>query len=51
MGKLGLRLNEDKTVVRYAQKEHFDFLGYTFGLYILRKRESRIWEPALQRKV
>jgi RNA-directed DNA polymerase len=31
MGKLGLRLNEDKTVVRDARKEHFDFLGYTFG--------------------
>jgi len=31
MGKLGLRLNKDKTVVRDARKEQFDFLGYTFG--------------------
>jgi len=30
MGRLGLRLNNDKTVVRDARKEHFDLLGYTF---------------------
>ena len=31
MARLGLKLNDDKTVVRDARKEHFDFLGYTFG--------------------
>jgi RNA-directed DNA polymerase len=29
--QMGLALNEEKTVIRDAQKEHFDFLGYTFG--------------------
>jgi len=29
--RLGLRLNEEKTCVRDASREHFDFLGYTFG--------------------
>jgi RNA-directed DNA polymerase len=29
--RLGLRLNEEKTCVRDARREHFDFLGYTFG--------------------
>jgi RNA-directed DNA polymerase len=37
MGKLGLSLNEDKTVVRDAGKEHFDFLGYTFGSVYFKK--------------
>lgn len=37
MGKLGLRLNEDKTVVRDAQEEQFDFLGYTFGSVYFKK--------------
>jgi len=37
MGKLGLRLNEDKTVVRNAWNEHFDFLGYTFGSVYFKK--------------
>ena len=37
MGKLGLQLNEDKTVVRDARKEHFDFLGYTFGSMYFKK--------------
>ena len=31
MRQMGLTINEDKTVIRNAQKEHFDFLGYTFG--------------------
>ncbi|WP_264598744.1 group II intron reverse transcriptase/maturase [Rhodoblastus acidophilus] len=31
MTKLGLTLNEDKTSVRNARKESFDFLGYTLG--------------------
>jgi RNA-directed DNA polymerase len=31
MTRLGLSLNEDKTSVRDARQERFDFLGYTFG--------------------
>lgn len=31
MAKIGLTLNEAKTSVRDAKREHFDFLGYTFG--------------------
>jgi RNA-directed DNA polymerase len=29
--RLGLTLNEQKTSIRNARKEQFDFLGYTFG--------------------
>jgi RNA-directed DNA polymerase len=29
--RLGLTLNEQKTSIRNARKERFDFLGYTFG--------------------
>src|SRR5437899_776956 len=32
---LGLTLNEQKTCIRNARQENFDFLGYTFG--------PRIW--------
>jgi RNA-directed DNA polymerase len=32
MAKIGLSLNMEKTSLRNARKEHFDFLGYTFGL-------------------
>jgi len=31
MASIGLALNEDKTGVRHARCESFDFLGYTFG--------------------
>jgi RNA-directed DNA polymerase len=31
MTRLGLTLNEEKTSVRNAREERFDFLGYTFG--------------------
>jgi len=37
MTKLGLTLNEAKTSVRDARREHFDFLGYTFGPEYFRK--------------
>jgi RNA-directed DNA polymerase len=37
MGRLGLVLNEDKTEVRQARAESFDFLGYTFGPHVHRK--------------
>ena len=32
MSQIGLSLNMDKTSLKDARKEHFDFLGYTFGL-------------------
>ena len=38
---MGLTLNEEKTVIRDAQKEPFDFLGYTFGTVWLKKDGSR----------
>lgn len=31
MTRIGLVLNDTKTSVRDARREHFDFLGYTFG--------------------
>lgn len=37
MTKLGLTLNEDKTSVRNAREERFDFLGYAFGPHHYRK--------------
>jgi RNA-directed DNA polymerase len=33
MARLGLRMNAEKTSIRNARREHFDFLGYTFGLH------------------
>ena len=37
MTRLGLRLNEEKTSLRDARLESFDFLGYTFGPHHFRK--------------
>lgn len=37
MQRLGLALNDSKTCIRDAQRERFDFLGYTFGLEHYRK--------------
>lgn len=37
MTKLGLTLNEEKTSVRNAREERFDFLGYSFGPHHYRK--------------
>jgi RNA-directed DNA polymerase len=31
MAAIGLSLNETKTCIRNGRREHFDFLGYTFG--------------------
>src|SRR5262249_6609309 len=31
MTKLGLKINEDKTSLKDARRERFDFLGYSFG--------------------
>lgn len=35
--RLGLRLNEQKTHLRHAREESFDFLGYTFGPMVSRR--------------
>ena len=37
MTRLGLSLNENKTSVKNARTERFDFLGYTFGPHRFRK--------------
>jgi RNA-directed DNA polymerase len=37
MTKLGLALNEAKTVLRDGRRERFDFLGYSFGPHHYRK--------------
>ena len=37
MARLGLRLNETKTVIRNGRKESFNFLGYTFGRMTFKK--------------
>ena len=37
MARLGLTLNEDKTSIRKARQERFDFLGYVFGPHHYRK--------------
>ena len=37
MERLGLRLNETKTVIQNGRKETFNFLGYTFGRMTFKK--------------
>jgi len=37
LARLGLTLNEQKTSIRNARKERFDFLGYTFGPHYSRR--------------
>lgn len=39
--RLGLRLNEQKTHLRDAREEQFDFLGYTFGPMVSRRSGAR----------
>jgi RNA-directed DNA polymerase len=41
MTRLGLTLNEAKTKLKEAQRESFDFLGYTFGPQYYRKNGRR----------
>ena len=41
VSQLGLSLNEDKTVVRDACREQFDFLGYSFGSMWFKKTGKR----------
>jgi RNA-directed DNA polymerase len=40
MNRLGLTLNQDKTTIRDARIEGFDFLGYTFGRMRFKKDGS-----------
>ncbi|MCP3999151.1 MAG: group II intron reverse transcriptase/maturase [bacterium] len=59
MRKLGLAVNSDKTHLRDAWQESFDFLGYTFGVYwrhdqrhrILGARPSKKAQKRLKEKV
>ncbi len=41
--RLGLKLNQDKTVIVNAQNGDFDFLGYPFGQTWLRKTEKTVY--------
>jgi RNA-directed DNA polymerase len=41
MTRIGLTLNEQKTCIRDARRESFDFLGYTFGPHCWRKTGQR----------
>jgi RNA-directed DNA polymerase len=50
MTKLGLTLNEVKTKLKDARKEHFDFLGYAFGPYYHRKEGYRYLGAAPSKK-
>lgn len=50
MARLGLTLNEDKTTLRDARKECFDFLGYTFGPEYHRKQGYRYLSASPSRK-
>src|SRR6202521_1669836 len=50
MTRLGLTLNEVKTKLKDARKEHFDFLGYAFGPYYHRKEGYRYLGAAPSKK-
>ncbi len=43
MTRLGLKLNQDKTVIVNAQNGDFDFLGYTFGQIWFRKTKKKVY--------
>ena len=46
LSKLELRLNEDKTQIRDARKERFEFLGYSVG--IARAKQSGKYFPLVE---
>ncbi|WP_320043675.1 reverse transcriptase domain-containing protein [uncultured Desulfobacter sp.] len=50
MERLGLKLNQDKTVVVDVWNENFDFLGYTFGQTWFRKTGKRYMAASPSRK-
>jgi RNA-directed DNA polymerase len=41
MERIGLKLNEEKSSIRHAHREAFDFLGYTFGPFFFRRTGTR----------
>jgi RNA-directed DNA polymerase len=41
MARLGLTLNEEKTSLKNARQEHFDFLGYSFGPHYYKANGKR----------
>jgi RNA-directed DNA polymerase len=47
MTKLGLTINEAKTSLRNARQERFDFLGYSFGIWV-RARPRRVCNGSRQ---
>ena len=49
--KLGLGLNEAKTRVCDAERESFDFLGYTFGPMVFRRTGKTYVVAAVNRKL
>ena len=49
--RLGLELNKDKTAVRDANKEHFDFLGIRLARCGLIRPGRAIWVPDLLKRV
>ncbi len=49
--KLGLSLNEAKTRVCDAERESFDFLGYTFGPMVFRRTGKTHVVAAVNRKL
>lgn len=50
MTRLGLALNEQKTVIRDAEKERFDFLGYQFGPHYMRTTGRRYMGASASKK-
>jgi RNA-directed DNA polymerase len=50
MQRMGLALNEDKTSLRNARQERFDFLGYSFGPHRFRKDGRRYLGASPSRK-
>jgi RNA-directed DNA polymerase len=50
MDRLDLSLNEGKTVIKDAQRECFDFLGYTFGSIWFRKSGTRYMSASPSKK-
>jgi RNA-directed DNA polymerase len=50
MTRLGLTVNEVKTTVRDARREHFDFLGYSYGPHYYRKDGHRYMGASPSRK-
>jgi RNA-directed DNA polymerase len=50
MTRLGLALNEQKTVIRDAEEEGFDFLGYHFGPHYMRTTGQRYMGASASKK-